>query len=618
MRISVFILLMILSCKSHQYDSATTNQVADSLIAKIRNQLASNYNDKEIAAARRYLDSIRSLVTEINHPALSSAWFAYRGRTFIHHQPDSAQLYLDTAIKLADVSGQPKAKVIATIHLVSHLLEQRSLDSALKHSLAAIELSKIDPPLELPLLYLQLSYLYKAADDELNYRKYLFDGLKISKDPMHIAAFSSDIGRYYIENNRIDSAFYFLQHFQEFNQFSAGYIDARKYDDLGNLLLSRGKTKEGLECLKQALLLYSKEGYKASGDYIKVGVEYNKIGNLHEANRYFDTALALARGANDKENISNSLFHKSTILLKNGRSREAYQFLDSSYIYHLQHDTTAFRNQAKDLEARVKDEKIASLAAAVNATEQISSQRLFIIITLTMLGGLMIVLGVLLIRRRKMQMLLKEAQFEQQLLRSQMEPHFIFNSLGTLQSYIRNGATAKSVEFLDRFSRLLRLSLENSRKNAVPLKDEVAALETYLNLQSSQRNNSFDYFIETYLGFEKDDITIPPMLIQPFVENAILHGFTNPKERGWVTIKITRHQQTLCCVIEDNGVGLNGSEQPGSKRSLSTVITKERLQLLSKQTGRKAAIDIVDKKKTECGKGVRVTLKIPIKPHSQQ
>jgi len=614
MRVSLFFLLLVAACNNPV--PTTTDQVGDSLISTLRNELARNYNNRDIKDARRFLDSIHPSVNERNHAALLSAWYSYKGRTFIHYDNDSAKLYLDTAMRLAGLSKLPKAMVIGKMQLISLLLEQTLLDSALKHALEAIELAKFNPPEELPQLYSQLSYLYRVADDSVNYRKYLFEGLKISKDPMHIAAFSSEIGRYYISRDLVDSAIYFIKNFQRFNEFSSDHLDARKYEDIGHLLVLQGKSKEGIENIQQAIMLHKSEGYAFPSNYLTIAAEYNKLGNLQKANAYLDTALLIARKDNDLENISNTIFHKSNVLIKQGKYKEAYLLLDSSYIYHLQYDTIAFRNQAKDVEAqimkKIKDEQITSMKAAMKATQKMSSQRLLIIVALVIIGLFLVVFGFMLARRKKMQMQLREAQLEQQKLRSQMEPHFIFNTLGALQSYILSGDITKSVNFLDRFSRLLRLSLDNSRKNAVLLRDEVAALENYLNLQASQRGNKFDYFIEPYPGFERDDVLMPPMLIQPFVENAILHGFTKLNERGWVTVKITRQQKFLRCVIEDNGVGLNGNAMKDMKRSLSTTITKERLRLLSKQTGRKATIEIVDKAKTEGRNGVRVTLCIPL------
>lgn len=614
MRILLFFLLLIAACNNPV--PTTTDQVADSLIGTLRNELARNYNNRDIKDARQFLDSIHPSITERDHPALLSAWYSYKGRTFIHFHNDSANLYLDTAMRLAELSRSPKAKVIWKMQLVSLLLEQNLLDSALKHALEAVELAKFNPPAELPQLYSQLSYLYRAADDSLNYRKYLFEGLKISKDPMHIAAFSSDIGRYYISRDLIDSAIYFFKNFQQFNEFSSDHLDARKYEDIGHLLLTQGKSKEGIENIRHAIMLHKREGYAFPSNYLAIAIEYNKLENLQKANAYLDTALFIARKNNDLENISNAIFHKSNLLLKQSKHTEAYQLLDSSYIYHLQYDTIAFRNQAKDVETqmmeRIKDEKIASMGVAMKATAKISNQRLIIIVALVIIGLFLVVFGVMLARRKKMQMQLREAQLEQQSLRSQMEPHFIFNTLGALQSYIRSGNITKSVDFLDRFSRLLRLSLDNARKNSVLLKDEVAALENYLNLQASQRDNSFDYFIEPYPGFESDGVLMPPMLLQPFVENAILHGFTKLNGRGWITVKITRQQQLLRCIIEDNGVGLNSNTVKDINRSHSTTITKERLRLLSTQTSRNATIEIVDKGKTEKRNGVRVTLTIPL------
>jgi len=200
-----------------------------------------------------------------------------------------------------------------------------------------------------------------------------------------------------------------------------------------------------------------------------------------------------------------------------------------------------------------------------------------------------------------------KAELEQRLLRTQMEPHFIFNSLSVLQSYMREGNTEKSLHYLSRFARLLRVSLEHSREPLVQLKHELDALENYLQLQQMRFENLFTYTINTYEGYEDDYLKLPPMLLQPFVENTIHHGFKGINYKGKIEITINRSNDTLHVIIDDNGVGINNST-PTDKVSISSHITRERLDILSRDTGIQSHLQMTAKPEG----GTLVTIAIPI------
>jgi len=176
-----------------------------------------------------------------------------------------------------------------------------------------------------------------------------------------------------------------------------------------------------------------------------------------------------------------------------------------------------------------------------------------------------------------------------------MDPHFISSSLSVLQGFIRKDNKEKSLQYVIKFDRLMRLSLENARESSVKLKDEISALESYLKLQELQFEQVFNYCIKAYEGFEEDEIKIPPTLLQPFVENAVIHGIRRQGYKGIISIKIERMDHYLNCIIEDNGIGLNEPETNHRKRSLSTIITKERLEILGRQTGNPASLLIIDR-----------------------
>ena len=202
---------------------------------------------------------------------------------------------------------------------------------------------------------------------------------------------------------------------------------------------------------------------------------------------------------------------------------------------------------------------------------------------------------------------------EQKLLRSQMTPHFIFNSLSVLQGIILNKEEKKSVSYLSKFSKLLRLTLENSRDKTVLLSKELMAVENYLALQNLE-NKSYKYCINIEDSVDTSTLKIPPMLIQPFVENAVEHAFTDSSIIWKIDVNLVLVNNQLICTITDNGIGIDFPKKYKSdaKKSLSTTITSERLKILSKDFKMEGSVIVEDRKKYN-KQGTIVTLIIPYK-----
>jgi len=204
---------------------------------------------------------------------------------------------------------------------------------------------------------------------------------------------------------------------------------------------------------------------------------------------------------------------------------------------------------------------------------------------------------------------------EQKLLRSQMTPHFIFNSLSVLQGMILNKEREKSISYLSKFSKLLRTTLESSRHKVVPLSEELSAMDSYMDLQNLDVKPPYNYKLSVDSSIDKSTLKIPPMLIQPFIENAIEHAFPNKKGDKEIKINLAlSREHKLVCTITDNGIGINLGLQKTkkNKNSLATTITSERLKMLSKDFKMKGSITIEDRQKYN-EQGTIVTLVIPCK-----
>ncbi len=204
----------------------------------------------------------------------------------------------------------------------------------------------------------------------------------------------------------------------------------------------------------------------------------------------------------------------------------------------------------------------------------------------------------------------KEAELyalHQQLLRTQMSPHFTFNTLANIKALINQKENKTASKYLNKFSNLLRISLDNSVDNAVSLEKEIEAIQLYLELQKIRFDDSFDYTLNVNVD-QVDDYIIPTMLIQPFVENCFKHAFKGIDYKGKIEIDIKKEDQELICSIKDNGIGLEKKpEKKKSSPSLSYAITNRRLQLLETQFETKGQLALASN--TE--KGVTVRIHIP-------
>ena len=187
-------------------------------------------------------------------------------------------------------------------------------------------------------------------------------------------------------------------------------------------------------------------------------------------------------------------------------------------------------------------------------------------------------------------------------LRSQMNPHFIFNSLNAIQECILTNKVDAAYEYLSKFSKLQRMVLNNSSKEFIPFSSELEMLQLYLSLESLRFSQSFNYKIEVDENIDTDDVTVPSMLIQPFVENSIWHGLRNKMGDKLISIICKEEDGVLIITIDDNGIGRKeaalikakklGSEQLESK---GTALTEQRIKLLSGKYKAKICINTVDK-----------------------
>jgi hypothetical protein len=372
-----------------------------------------------------------------------------------------------------------------------------------------------------------------------------------------------------------------------------------------------------------------------------VGYGYLQLKNYPRAEVYLNKALAFTKPLNEKPVLIDIYEYLSRLNFEKGNYLKAYEYQQLRFLHKDSVLNEANNRQLNELQAKYetgeKDQKI-TLLSKENEVREKEAQRQAALknafIAGLILVGLLVVLVIYIFRQRlKNQFLLsskneeiKEVNFKRQLselemkaLRAQINPHFLFNCMNSINKMILNGETENASQYLAKFSKLVRLILENAEGTSVSLENELALLESYIQLEELRFKGKIGYNISVDKSIEKDNTYLPSMVLQPFVENAIWHGLMHKEndQKGMINIDIKEQHDRLLCTIEDNGVGREKAQQLREKsvfknKSMGMKITEERLRLLS-QEGLEQLIRITDLKDAlNHALGTRVEINIPL------
>ena len=410
----------------------------------------------------------------------------------------------------------------------------------------------------------------------------------------------------FLETGPSDSAAGYVRKATQFvTDTSAPELLEHVYGVLGNYYINTGQRDSALAAYQKTLLITRK--LQKSPDVILLGNMADAHlykGDTRNAGLYLEECLKiLSNGQADLRDSNSTYRHLVEYYVIAGKNKEAHNAFLTYVDLQVRHINERHIHEIKEMEAKYtlkeKERNIAGLRADVLETKlalRQKNQLIAIGLAVSLFTLLAALFGFSLQRQRrlrlekeKLQQQISQVQLEQRLLRTQMEPHFIFNSLSVLQSFIREKNEQKAMRYISTFARLLRQSLEHSRQPLIPLREEIQSLENYMKLQQMRFEGLFDYKINCPVSLMEDtSVCIPPMLLQPFIENSIQHGFQGIKYHGHIEVTITgdNTSKTLNIVVADNGVGINHTaDVRAGHQSLSTRITRERLGMLSADTG---------------------------------
>lgn len=570
--------------------------------------LVEHNQPKDIQKAIFYAKSGLQLATLYNCP---SKGILYNHLGFLYNEEgdyNKALSYLDSALTFNQNAGD-SSELLTTygyLSIVHYYLANPSNAAFYAYKGLAIN-QHFNNKLESINLLNILSAVYDGQEDYPKALKVLKEALTIAEDsaidPNYKGTLLYNVAITYQKYDQLDSALYFFQEALDlYKKNNNVYGIVTTY--LEQAIIYRKQKK-----ITAALAIMNK--VTALRPYVSTMAETNitidrTYGSIYQANKEYSKAVPFLKKAlqKAKEFKRKSLELSVTLKLIN-----CYEGMDAIELaYPLQKQVTILKDsifnerkqkQIKSLEIKYETDKkeqeniVLKQERELIQTRAKRSQQAMLASLLILL--LVVIISYLVVRNNKEKSQRKTSQLKNQLLRNQMSPHFIFNSLTAIQSFLYKNSATDSIRYLSAFAKLMRAILENSRKEYISIDKELQWLENYMKLQLLRFEDKFEYTIDLDEAIHVHDVLIPPMLSQPFIENALEHGLKSVDYKGIITIQFRIKDALLHVEIKDNGIGINNTqkqEKTSTHTSLATTITKERLDYLNRSVSQKIYFDI--------------------------
>lgn len=432
----------------------------------------------------------------------------------------------------------------------------------------------------------------------------------------------ANIGEAYELSGHADSALHHYETSLTLNRKAGSALGiALCYNSIGTIHQKKHEYDQALSYFEQAIQLL-----RSTGD------KYHLIISLQSASKvwmdkkqyqtasvFLDEANQLAREINAKYFMKEGFLMLSEIRKVTGKYQEALHFLNLSHqysdsIFNEENQRYLINIQTK-YETAQKEQQIALL----NRENELKNARLnyqkLVIWSGSGLTAMLALFSWFFIRQRRKRQQQRQTELEQKLLRSQMNPHFVFNSLGAIQNFMLKNDGRKAAFYLSSFSSLMRSILKNSREELISLQEEIQTLENYLHLHQLRLGEKLSFSVSSSNDLDIEEIMLPPMLVQPFVENAIIHGIEKKDSPGNIKVHFQQAVNQLIIIVEDDGPGISDkTQQREGHISYALQIFRERVENLKRMSGTEVFYSIESTNSKNIGTfGTLVTVRLPLK-----
>ncbi len=535
-----------------------------------------------------------------------------------HESPEKALKYIQEAREISENTGWLKGLSASIRQEGIVYYYQANTEKAMDLWQEALKVAEpLDDKVFNASIYNNLGGIFadmKQSERALEeYNKLLIAAKEANHKPYLINALSN-IGVVYNEMNNSEKALpYLVEALEIAQEEKSDYFVAAIKTNLGHVYQKKGEYLKAKKQFEDAVSM----AVSLKNKYIEASA-LNSIGKINIALNEFDNAKINSEKALVLANEIDAVEWKSDswlVLSKVYSEKEDYKQALEAYENHIQFRDSIF-SEEKKAEITRKDMQFQLEKKEALSNAEIKRQK--IIKNSAMSGGAILLLiavlgGIFYKKRRDDIEKVRTSQFESKVadtelkaLRTQMNPHFIFNSLNSINDFIAKNNIKEANNYLVKFSKLIRAILENSDKKWIPIAEELELTELYIQLESYRLHSKFEYHFEIDDQIDQENTLIPPLILQPFIENSIWHGIAPLTEDGEITISIKQKEKMLICTIDDNGVG-RMTKSKSSKTSMGIEITKNRLEIISQQKKVKGDLKLIDKPK-----GFKVELSLPL------
>lgn len=617
----------------------------DSSRVKTLFALGHSYASNDFATAAKYANEGRKLSAQLKWHKGLGLFYLLMAKVCRNASDNSGSLQnAREAYFIFNKSDEKKNAAAALVYMANSYQATGFFAKSIENNLAALPIyERLNNSYGISLCYnnIGVNYFYLHQYDKAieNYKKALKMRLQ-EGDQFGIGSDLDNIAMVFFDRGIYDSAdTYNRQGIKLFEVVNDQAGLARIYSNRANILMKKKDARSAVEYNRRSLEIDEKQGNADGISYavgffgelylnmVRDGVKKYAIAPFMEKDDktlldsavfYLTKALVWAHKAGDL----NLLMSFNQTLSETEERRGHYQEAFTAHKDYTLYKDSIFNDENKqkisamesDRLTQTKDQEIALQAA--EAKRQALLKKVVLLAAIAAVA-LICVLVLVYNRRKKARFDKDVMEVEMKALRAQMNPHFISNALHSINKYVMENDKKNASGYLGKFASLMRLILENSREMEVPLEQDLHALELYIQMEMLRLNNSFSYHIEVDPEIDPENTMVPPMLLQPFAENAILHGLHN-KENGTVSIRVRKLDDMICCVIEDNGNGiidgtLSKPTEGKPHKSLGKKIIHERLSIINRLKKAKTTINISQVKDAQNKpRGIRVELFLPV------
>lgn len=636
----IFFITLFANAQNKEIDSLKNvlNQSKNDIDkANIYNLISDNYKTSSPKLMLDYANKALQLSKKINHKEAEGTAFLNIGNANIIlgnyskalENFSQAQIIFENQNKTIE-TRKGLAKAYGSIGII--FSEQSSYANALKYYLKSVKIYEdLNDNEKSAKLYNNIGIVYKSQKEDFKALEYFVKAQKIQEKlkDTNIGITLTNIANCYLNQKSFDKAFdYYNQAKSSLDNYPNQRALGEWYNNFGLFFKSTNNTSKAIANWNQAIKTFQSidDKFGIADTYIYLSQLYFDKGNYPEALQFANKSLTFSIEINVLEQIVLSEKLLSDIYSKTGNTNLAlehyklYSKANDSLINETNIRKSVQEEMTYEFEKRevIQKEELEKRELLLQEQSKRNKMQLFFaVLSALLLSGI----GFLIYNRTQLKKTLtlqKElAEYEQKALHLQMNPHFVFNCLGSISSFIVQNGTDTAVKYLAKFSKLMRLTLEYSKESLIPIDKEIESLQNYLELEQLRFNQKFDFTISKASDIE-DDTALPPLLLQPFVENAIIHGLIPKKEKGLISIAFSLENESLICTIEDNGIGFNKSKEIKESlvsvhKSMALDITKKRLEMMEASTSQKANVEIEEHKNNQ-GEilGTKVVLNLPL------